>query len=267
MKRWIENIIILVATLGMIITGLFFCVQYWKHKVAEDTIEKVVENVVKEESDYFDIDWKEAKKKFPQLVGWIYIPSLDISQPVVQGVTNELYLYHSADMQWNELGAIFMDFENKPDLSDNNTIIYGHSVEFLGGMFTDIGKLQDKKEFDKCKYWYYLTPEQNYKISTYCFAVTDEDQIYYDMDWLHETTYHWDEEAGHQVPEIKDRKKMDVLSRFKKESNYSNDIKVTDKSRMMTLSTCNVAKGLYSSERFVLVGRINKLDGKVPKEG
>ena len=62
------------------------------------------------------------------VAGWIQIPDTVISYPVMHGENNDLYLDHTWDLKTNAVGAIFMDFRNSGDLSDFNTIIYGHNM-------------------------------------------------------------------------------------------------------------------------------------------
>ena len=62
------------------------------------------------------------------ILGWILIPDTVISYPVLQGDDNDLYLNHTWNLKSNSVGAIFMDYRNSRDLSDFNTVIYGHNM-------------------------------------------------------------------------------------------------------------------------------------------
>jgi sortase B len=62
------------------------------------------------------------------IMGWILIPDTVISYPVLQGDDNDLYLNHTWNLKSNSVGAIFMDYRNSRDLSDFNTVIYGHNM-------------------------------------------------------------------------------------------------------------------------------------------
>ena len=62
------------------------------------------------------------------MLGWILIPGTRVSYPVVQGTDNSYYLDHTWRGGKNSVGAIFMDYRNSGDLSDFNTIIYGHRM-------------------------------------------------------------------------------------------------------------------------------------------
>ena len=59
-------------------------------------------------------------------VGWILWDSDIISEPIVQGETNNAYLRHNFNREYDVFGSIFMDSNNK--LTDDNLMIYGHSL-------------------------------------------------------------------------------------------------------------------------------------------
>lgn len=60
--------------------------------------------------------------------GWIYIPDSVIDYPILQHTDNEYYLRHTWDGEYNRVGSIFYDYQNADDLSDFNTIVYGHNM-------------------------------------------------------------------------------------------------------------------------------------------
>lgn len=113
----------------------------------------------------------------PDIVGWIKIPGTSISYSLVQAENNNKYLRHSIDGTWNEFGWPFLDYANKPDFTDKNTVIYGHNI-VSGLMFADLvhiynGVLGNDVEIDIYRSDYRLL---KYKVfSTY---VTDP-EVYY----------------------------------------------------------------------------------------
>lgn len=74
-----------------------------------------------------NVDFEELKKKNPDTKGWIQVNGTNINYPFVQAKDNEYYLDHSFNKNKNKAGWIFMDYRNKIDNLDKNTIIYGHS--------------------------------------------------------------------------------------------------------------------------------------------
>ena len=91
------------------------------------------------------------------VVGWIRIPDTVISYPLMQGEDNDLYLEHTWDLKVNSVGAIFMDCRNSRDLSDFNTIIYGHNMR-NDSMFGELHKFKDP-EFLAAHPYVYLADE------------------------------------------------------------------------------------------------------------
>lgn len=66
-------------------------------------------------------------------VGWLEIPGIGLSYPVVQGGDNAAYLHTTFSGEDNAAGAIFMDCESKGFYAPYN-IVYGHNMRD-GSMF------------------------------------------------------------------------------------------------------------------------------------
>ena len=93
-----------------------------------------------------DIDFDELKNINGDLVGWLYYAPLEISYPIVRGNDNEYYTQYTFEQEKNSSGAIFMDFLNRTDLTDCNTIIYGHNMR-NGTMFGSLKKLLSDESY------------------------------------------------------------------------------------------------------------------------
>lgn len=83
----------------------------------------------------------------PEVVGWIDVPGTVIDYPVLQTDDNTAYLTKSWKQTDCSVGAIFMECQNRTDLSQFNTIVYGHNMRD-GTMFCGL------KEFQDQSYWY-----------------------------------------------------------------------------------------------------------------
>ena len=101
-----------------------------------------------------DVDFAALKSVNSDVVGWIYIEALDgISYPIVQGKDNETYLHQTYEKNYNFAGTIFVDYENSPDFSDCNTLVYGHNMK-NGSMFGHLKKFaEDQETYNKSKYF------------------------------------------------------------------------------------------------------------------
>lgn len=125
-----------------------------------------------------NVDFASLRSVNEDVVGWIYIEALDgISYPVVHGTDNEEYLHTTYEGNYNFAGTIFVDYENSGDFSDCNTLVYGHNMK-NGSMFGDLKEfVQDEEIYKKSRYFWILTPWNNYRyeiISAYTTSVSSD---------------------------------------------------------------------------------------------
>ena len=91
----------------------------------------------------------ELQKTYPDVVGYVNVPSLGISYPVVQADDNDYYLDHLIRGEENSSGSIFLDYRADTDPQKaQNTVLYGHNMND-GSMFHKVEKFfTDKSLFD-----------------------------------------------------------------------------------------------------------------------
>lgn len=181
------------------------------------------------------VDFKALKEKNPDVTGWLYIPSIELSYPVMQGEDNDYYLKHSWDRQEIFAASIFMDYRNHSDYQDYNTIIYGHNMKD-GTMFHKIQYCMDKTYYAKSPYLWILTPEEDYQ-----YEIFSEYDTRYDSD-----TYTIFEEPGKSL--------AGYLSKMQEQSLWKTEIKLKETEHIITLSTCN---GAHDIRRIVQARRVN----------
>ena len=87
------------------------------------------------------------------VLGWIQIPDMEISYPLVQGTDNDYYLDHSWQKKSSSVGAVYVDYRNSLDLSDFNTIIYGHNMK-NDSMFGQLDLFHDEDFLKEHPYVY-----------------------------------------------------------------------------------------------------------------
>ncbi|MDD2409815.1 MAG: class B sortase [Bacilli bacterium] len=73
-----------------------------------------------------NVDFSQLKKTNHQTKGWIQVNGTNINYPFVQTKDNKYYLTHSFNKSYNDAGWLFVDYRNKLDGTDKNTIIYAH---------------------------------------------------------------------------------------------------------------------------------------------
>lgn len=107
----------------------------------------------------------ELKKEYPSIVAWIKVGGTEIDYPLVKGSDNEYYLNHNYKDEYNVFGAIFMDYRNQENFSDQNTIIYGHNNQRAGN-FKDLHKYEEEGFFNEDRFIeiYSLEGYKKYKV-------------------------------------------------------------------------------------------------------
>ena len=81
------------------------------------------------------------------IVAWLYGADTGLNYPIVQAEDNDYYLYRLLDGTWNKNGTIFMDYVNRSDFSDQNTLVYGHHMK-SGAMFGALVQYKKQEFYD-----------------------------------------------------------------------------------------------------------------------
>ena len=243
MKKWIFNIIIIICLGVFCYSGYQLYLIFAENNVVKKETKELKEIVNKATEEGTDIDWDALKAKNEDIVAWIYIPDCDISYPVVQGDDNAYYLTHTIEKQYNNNGSVFLDYQNNPAFLDDNSIMYGHSVEG-GGMCTDLKKYADESFFNEHKTIYFLTPDANYECDVFVFAKTLDSSEYYTRNFG----------DGRES----------LLNTWKTNALYVNEVDETK--NFITLSTCDLDYGFQALNRFVLVSTLEKTDKPITVE-
>ena len=89
----------------------------------------------------------ELKAQYPDVVGYISIPSISINYPVVYTNNNDYYLNHLITGEESASGSIFLDYRCDPNArTAQNIVLYGHNMN-NGSMFHNIEKLFSLEAF------------------------------------------------------------------------------------------------------------------------
>ncbi|WP_289113970.1 class B sortase [uncultured Dubosiella sp.] len=233
MKKWIYRIA-LVAALSVFAYSAYQLYTIYQGSQQVSREQEELAGIVQEQEEGFAPDWEALRQKNPDIIGWVYVPGCDhVSFPIVQGADNEFYLDHPAMKENNIRGAIFLDAETASDFSQENNLIYGHSVDG-GGMFTSLDRFEDQAFFDTHRDFYILTPQGNYRCPIVAFAKTEEGSSFY--------------------LKYDDRNAIaEHVAKIKAEALYTRDVETEGKT-LVTLSTCDLDYGFDSINRLVLVG-------------
>lgn len=84
------------------------------------------------------------KSQYPNVVGYVSVPSVSIHYPVVQTSNNDYYLNHLITGEESSSGSIFLDYRcDANPLTAKNSVLYGHNMN-NGSMFHNIESLFEK---------------------------------------------------------------------------------------------------------------------------
>lgn len=187
--------------------------------------------------DLPEINFKALQEVNPDVIGWIYSPDTTINYPVVQGDDNAYYLKHLADGTENRNGCPFLDVQNRPDFTDDNSVIYGHHMQ-NGTMFAGISWYEDQSYYDEHPVMYLMTPSATYRIELFSGYITTMDSSAYMQNF------------GSV------REHTDWLKEVSGRSDFRANLEISAYDRVITLSTCAYR---FENARYVLHGKLVKL--------
>lgn len=215
-------------------------------------------------------EMEKIKKEAKDTVAYLEVPGTTIKDAVVQTdektdrdwyAANNEYYYERKDMYGNYLfeGCYFMDYEcnlkdGKKDSMPQNTLIYGHNIGNPKGVtddpngikFAQLLKFEDPEFAKQHPYIYLTTPGEDlvYQI----FAVVFSEAAMEPMSYI-----------ASQYDKTQFKQLIDDV-RARSYLNYP-DITITEKDKIITLSTCCYKEGTYAQnnqQRFIVFGRLVK---------
>lgn len=170
----------------------------------------------------------------PDVVGWIRVPDTKIDYPVVQGEDNNFYLKHTWQGHENTVGTIFMDHGSSPDLTDFNTLIYGHNMR-TGSMFASLRNYSQQDYFNAHPYVYLLVDNGAFRFEVFSAYQAELDASAY----------------GQSFRQRETREKF--LQDAAEKSTIETEITPGIRDRILTLSTCS---GMGYETRWVVHARL-----------
>jgi len=141
------------------------------------------------------IDLAALREVNPDVVGWIRIPGTQLDYPLMQGEDNQYYLERTWKGEPNAAGSIFLEQYSSADLSDFNTIVYGHRMK-NGSMFAPLKNYSQLSYWEEHPYVYILDDagahryevfaayEVSIRETTYRLGVQEEEKQVFLDDWM-----------------------------------------------------------------------------------
>ena len=198
---------------------------------------KTGETIVQKKKLYYmknPVDFTALQGINDDIVGWLKVGALDISYPVTQASDNDYYLHLTFELVQNAAGCIFVDYQNRPDFQDDNTIVYGHNMKD-GSMFGTLKNFVQDGVYESDPYFWIYTPERIYKYEIFnCSTVGAVSNTY--------------------TLEFGSRKEFqNYLDKALMQSQVdSSKVKVKSSDKIVTLSTCTGDE----ETRFVVQGKL-----------
>lgn len=145
--------------------------------IYEESQDSFIEIADGKEGD-FNLNIDELKKINADALGWIYIQDTPVNYPILQTNNNDYYLKHTYNHKYSDFGSIFYDFRSNSDMSDQNTLIYGHNTK-NGSMFGTLKKYKNESYLKQHPFVYLILDGKTLKYQIIsAFTVETSDDVY-----------------------------------------------------------------------------------------
>jgi len=172
----------------------------------------------------------------PDIIGFIRIAGTRVGDSIVQGRDNDHYLYHDVFNRRNAAGALFMDYRNRPDFSDRNTIIYGHNMN-NGTMFHDLRHFRQFSYFDSRRHITVIADEHILIYEIFAVFTTHIDFDYIRVNFSNDAEF------------------QALINEMLRISHFNTGVRPTYDDRILVLSTC-LGGSAGQDYRIVVAGRL-----------
>ena len=169
-----------------------------------------------------------------EVVGWITIPDTKLSYPLMPGTDGDYYLKRTWEKKSSFAGSIFIENLCSDDLTDFNTVIYGH-------------RMNDGSMFSSLKYYYDLA---YWKKHPYVYIYNDSGVHRYEIFAAYEATL---DGSTYQIGFADQENKQMFLDTCAGYSVINTEVVPTIHDKIITLSTCT---GRGYSSRWVVQARL-----------
>lgn len=247
-KSLLSKIVKYVLMLLFVVGGAFGLYSYMNRNYNESQVrvEQKVESsqeskkndeyvVDQAEKDYLANKFKDLKATNNEVIGYMYVPgdgNDSLKEPILQTTNNAKYLEYGIDNKPAPfIGAVFMDFENKPGLDQSDVKwVFGHAragieekkITLDTRVFNNMNWFAKKDYFDNHRVVVMETPERKYYYEVTGVKVVHEDTNLY------------------QIPTTAD-KKDEFISLFKNGArNWLENTKISGEDNMTVFATCRL---------------------------
>ncbi|MCH4191991.1 MAG: class B sortase [Butyrivibrio sp.] len=201
-------------------------------------------------SNVIPVNFDKLQASNPDIFAWLQIPDTDMDYPVAQHPTDDTYyLNHGSDGIYSEYGCPYIERADSKSLTQFNTVIYGHNMND-GSMFGVLHKYEDADFLKNHREITVYTPQHIFTYTVFAAVMYSDRHIPY---------YYDDTVEADRAAFLKSLKTDTVKAR----SQVLDDITVTSKDHILTLSTCDRK---LRSNRYLVVSVLTQLDGQAVGE-
>jgi len=180
------------------------------------------------------VDFDALSERFPGIVAWIRLEGTALDYPLMQGTDNYFFLGHLPDGTSHRNGSVFLDNRNNADLSDRNSLIYGHESR-TGDMFGMLKNYRQQTFYEENPVINIYTASNDYELLLFAGYLVD---------------------SGVEAPSIifrDDAAFERYIADLKRRSFFRSDVEVGVDDRIVSLCTCAYD---YTNARWVIVGKL-----------
>lgn len=227
------DLVVLVMSLLLLFVGVYAVWDARQVVHLADVDEYSQYKVVKDQQ----LSYAELRRLNPNIVGWIDVYGTKIDYPILQGEDNSKYLSETVTGEFSTAGSIMLDYRNRADFTDFNSLIYGHHMDERK-MFGDVDRFADSDFFDAHEYGLLHRadlPSQGIEF----FALVKT---------------HGSDPYVFNVGLSREDAKRELIDYLYANAVHSRDIGVSTDDRIVLLNTCTFTT---ANGHYVLVGRLS----------
>ena len=210
----------------------------------EKTIEKPIvvdEPIVEKTIKKTGINIKSLQESYQNndIVAYLVIPDV-MSSVVVQSSDNEYYLRRLLDGSYNIKGTPFMDY--RTTFEDRKILIYGHSGDYEDLPFLVLHRYENESFYQEHPTIYLYSATKKYTYRIFSSYLETEDYDYVNIKSFRGLTW------------------LEHIQKLQRKSDFSTNISLTDKSKVLVLQTCNTENGIVGGRYRLVVGVLTTIE-------
>ena len=148
----------------------------------EEIVQNVIDTGLPESPMRRRVDFAALKKINKDIVGWIYIPQIEVDAPVLKGENDTIYLTRNFEGEYSPLGSIFTWAYTDDMLTDKHICLFGHNTA-SGQMFGRLHEFQNSVFTETNRELYLYTPSKTKKLQVENVFVCENTNDIFQKQW------------------------------------------------------------------------------------